>query len=187
MSNKIIFKLSENTTELQQIIALQAQNLAVNISEEEKKKQGFVTVVHTLADLQKTAKFEANIIAVDGANLAAYVLAMTRHSANDMPVLKPMFTLFESIDFKGKKLSKFNYLVVGQTCVAKPYRGTGIFDESYRAFKNHFSAKYELCLTEISVHNKRSLAAHQRIGFQVVHQYSDTFGNDWCIVAWTWS
>lgn len=177
---------SQTTEDFLQIIALQKSNLPTQISETEKQTQGFVTVVHSLEDLQKMHQYEANTLIKDSENLAAYVLAMTEKSANDIPILKPMFQLFESIKYQEKMLSNFTYMVVGQVCVAKNYRGQGIFDMAYEAYKQQFSAKYEICITEISVHNKRSLAAHKRVGFQVVHQYPDEFGNDWYIVVWDW-
>ena len=180
------FKTSSSEKELLQIIQLQKKNLPANLSEEEMRKNGFVTVCHSLHDLEKMNGYEHNIIAVDNDKVVAYLLAMTTHSRNDIPVLIPMFDAFNVIEFRSKAIAEYQYIVVGQVCVHKDYRGQGILDECYKTYCNHFKNKYAFAITEIAVDNLRSVAAHARIGFREVHRYAAPDQQEWSVVIWEW-
>ena len=166
---------------------MQKANLPQNLSESEIKSQGFVTVVHTLEDLKKLNAYEKHLIIKDDELVIGYLLAMTKNSRNDIPVLIPMFHLFDKIGYKEKLISEYNYLVVGQVCINKDYRGLGLMDKSYAAYKAHFKEKYDFAITEISVNNLRSLSAHKRIGFVELNTYRDTNNLEWSVVIWDWN
>ena len=69
----MIFKGSENGKELKQILSLQSKNLETNITKEELKSQGFVTVKHNLELLETMSKEYPHIIAVDNDEVKGYV------------------------------------------------------------------------------------------------------------------
>src|SRR3982750_2640262 len=117
--------------DLQGILDLQKRNLPANLSQEEIKGQGFVPVNHNMDDLRNMNEIEEHVIAKANNQVVAYLLAMTAHSKHDIPVLVPMFELLEDLQYKGKKLSAQNYIVIGQACVDKPFRGQGVFDGIY--------------------------------------------------------
>lgn len=117
----------------------------------------------------------------------AYLLAMTVHSKEDIPVLRPMFAVFEELSFAGKPLSHFRHIVVGQVCVDKRYRGKGVLDACYAFYKTTFQSNYDFAITEIDAANLRSLAAHKRIGFNEFHRYTAPDGKEWVIVLWDWN
>src|SRR5688572_31303460 len=133
--------------------------------------QGFVTVEHTLDNLQKMNEIEPHIIAKIDRQVIAYLLAMTPAFQDSLPVLKPMFQVFESLRYKGKAVAACRYIVVGQVCVDKVYRGQGILANCYQAYKNIFQPKYDFAITEIATRNIRSINAHKRIGFNELHRY----------------
>lgn len=168
------------------IIDLQQQNLRQNLTANEIQSQGFVTVSHSLEDLQKMAVYENNIVMKDGERIAGYLLAMTKHSKSDIPVLVPLFESFENLKYKNKPVSQFNYLVVGQVCIAKEYRGKGLLDQCYAAYKNHFKLKYDFAITEIATANQRSINAHKRIGFTEINRYTGPTSTEWSVVIWDW-
>ena len=182
----ITYTTSKSTQDLEGVLHLQKANLPINLTEEEMAAQGFVTVVHSLADLQKLNEIEQHIIAKDGDKVIAYLLAMTAKSKDAIPVLKPMFALFDSIQFRARPVAAFNYIVVGQVCVDKAYRGQGILDNCYAAYKEAFSHKYDFAITEIAAKNVRSSGGHKRIGFEIIHPYTAPDGVLWCIVLWEW-
>ncbi len=184
--NMISYTTSKTEQDLLQILALQKNNLQASLSSEQIASQGFVTVSHSLADLRNMNNIEPHIIARIDGQVVAYALAMTTLSKADIPVLAPMFDLFDSIIFRDRKISEQPYIVVGQVCVAAGYRGRGILDNCYMAYKKHFEGKYDFAITEISKRNPRSLNAHRRIGFEVVHEYQAPDGETWCIVLWNW-
>ncbi|WP_316805895.1 GNAT family N-acetyltransferase [Pedobacter agri] len=177
---------STSTEDLEGIITLQQKNLKAGLFPEEIKEQGFVTVSHTLDDLQKMHQHVPNIIIKDGVQVIAYVLGMTEQSKNDIPRLVEMYESFDHIQFKGKSVAEYQYIVVGQVCVDKAYRGQGLFDQAYEAYRKYFEQEYEFAITEIATINLRSMKAHERLGFKTIHTYTDGSATAWNVVVWDW-
>lgn len=183
----MIFTTSRTDKELAQILELQKKNLAESLSQEEISHEGFVTVNHSFEDLKKLNSYERSVIAKESDTVVAYLLAMTPQSKHDIPILLPMFEVFNQTRYRGKEISAYNYLVVGQVCVAKEFRGKGVLDKCYNEYKNQFENKYDFAITEIAQKNLRSMKAHERIGFKTIHQYRESNGTDWNIVVWDWA
>ncbi|MBN7818177.1 GNAT family N-acetyltransferase [Algoriphagus pacificus] len=177
---------AKSKSDLLGILVLQRENLVQNISIQEKEEQGFVRVQHSLELLESLNSIEPHIIAKEGETIAAYFLAMTKKSRNDVPMLVPMFDQFDELVFKGKKVSEYNYMAVGQVCIGKNYRSQGLFGRCYEAYKEAFNDRYDFAITEISISNARSLKAHQKVGFEVIHTFKDEF-ETWAIVVWDWA
>lgn len=182
----ISYSTSNTKEELEGILKLQQLNLAQGLTVDEMQSQGFVTVHHAYDVLEKMNDLEKHVIAKDDETVIGYALAMTKQSRFDIPVLVPMFDVFDQIVYKEKIISTVNYIVVGQVCVDKAYRGQGIFDNCYAAYKKFYSTKYDLAITEIASSNTRSLQAHKRIGFQEIHSYIDPADTEWMVVVWDW-
>ncbi|WP_224996211.1 GNAT family N-acetyltransferase [Cesiribacter sp. SM1] len=180
------YTIADSKEDLLGISSLQKVNLPASLTEEECKKQGFVTVSHTYEQLKELNDIEKHIIVKDGQKVVAYVLAMTEQSKYQLPILVPMFELFDSITFAGKTISAYKYIVVGQVCIDKGYRGQGILEQSYATYRKHFAGNYDFAITEIASNNLRSLQAHKRIGFIEIHRYISPENIEWCIVLWNW-
>ena len=172
--------------ELKGILDLQQRNLAPNLTAEEMKSQGYLTVSHTLDILKKMHALEPSLVVKDGQAVVAYALAMTPALKVEFPILDPLFDLFIKIDYKGKKITDYNYMVIGQTCIDKNYRGKGILQKLYATYINRFKSKYDIAITEIATKNSRSRHAHEKIGFVTVHEYVAPDGIGWCIVLLPW-
>ncbi|MEO8414178.1 MAG: GNAT family N-acetyltransferase [Ginsengibacter sp.] len=183
----IIYTTAKTDEEIQQILELQKSNLPQNLTDEQKNSQGFVTVLHNFETLLKMNNTEQSIIVKDNDKVIGYLLAMTTQSKNDIPVLVPMFEAFDTVLYNNKKIAAYNYIIVGQVCIAEGYRGKGILDKCYQAYKTHFKKNYDFAITEILDTNTRSLQAHKRIGFRTIHEYKDEKGNNWVIVLWDWN
>jgi hypothetical protein len=182
----ITITTSFSTKEIEGIIELQKQNLKKDLTPQQIKEQGFVTVLHSLEDLEKMHQYEPNIIAKDGDLIAAYVLGMTEQSKNDIPRLTEMYESFDHILYQGKPVSAYHYIVVGQVCVGQNYRGKGLFDQCYNAYRDYFKPRYDFAITEIASINLRSMNAHKRIGFEVIYTYIDSSEVEWNVVVWDW-
>lgn len=181
----VLFKTTDREEDLKGILDLQQANLPENISQEEKTEQGFVTVHHELEQLQKMASYEPQIVAVDNEKVVGYVLSMVKDMRNEFPEIAPMFDMLPDIEYKGKVLSEYSYLVCGQACVDKDFRGHGLVGQLYQTMKQSFSDKYDMCITEIATSNTRSMKAHTKIGFTSVKTYHDG-KEDWELVVWDW-
>lgn len=182
----IQIKLTETESELQGILELQKINLLSELSDSEKSEQGFVTVQHSLDQLRLMHNLEPHVVAKEGDKVIGYILAMTKESRDLVPVLVPMFEQFDRLIYVEKLLSAYDYMVIGQICVDKTFRGQGIFDKMYGIYRSTFSGRYDFAITEIALTNIRSLKAHERVGFRIIHEFEDAT-QKWAIVLLDWS
>jgi ribosomal protein S18 acetylase RimI-like enzyme len=166
--------------ELGQILDLQRRNLARNLSEREIGESGFVTVEHTLDVLRRMHALAPSIVARDGADLAGYALVMPVECRSFIPVLEPMFQRLEALGLFRKR-----FYVMGQICVATPYRGRGVFDLLYRTHRERLRGRFDSAVTEVATRNLRSLRAHRRIGFEELERYRDAT-DEWVLLIWRW-
>ncbi len=181
----IHFTTVSNQTELKGILSLQAKNLPTNISTEEAKEQGFVTVKHDLELLSAMNQPYPHIIAKKNDVVVGYALVMLPTFGNAIPVLRPMFEKIDTLHFKNKPLKATNYFVMGQVCVDKTCRRQGVFSGLYQQMKEEMSGPFDCIITEVATRNIRSMNAHRHIGFEVIHIYT-VAEEEWAIVTWDW-
>lgn len=178
---------ARTTADLQGILTLQQQNLSCNLPPHVQREQGFVTLQYTLDQMQKMHALGPSVIAKDGEHVVGYAITATPGVRPFIPELETLFEMLDTIQYKGKPLSEHAYYVVGQVCVADGYRGLGLFDRMYQHHRDVYSHQFQLFITDISVRNTRSLRAHERVGFQVVHQFHEPdAGEEWVLVVWDW-
>ena len=185
MIRQLQFTTVSDPLEVQQILALQAQNLAQALSAETMASQGFLTVRHDPAVLQRMNEAAPAIIAKDGDVLAGYALVMPREFAAAVPILLPMFDMLDGLSWRGESLRTHpRWFVMGQICVAHGYRGQGIFDGLYLKMKEVYGSLFDFTVTEVAERNTRSMRAHERVGFETLHVYPDeTTGEVWRVIA----
>lgn len=179
-------KLAETENELLQIIELQNRNHFNNVTDEERENEGFVTVQHDIQTLTIMNNQAQQIIAIDNEKVVGYALVMLSSAKHLIPILTPMFETFESIIYHSKKLSDHSYYAMGQVCIAKSHRGKGVFKAMYSKHKEAYSSQFNLCLTEVSSSNLRSMNAHKKIGFKTIHTFKD-LTDEWNILLWDWN
>lgn len=180
---EIIFDVASTDQHFEQILQLQKQNLFSSISADQQAQQGFVFAEHTVPILKMMAAELPQVIAVSNGRVIGYNLGMPVSMRNEIPSLIPMFTEFERCIYKGRPLSAYRYIVGGQVCVDKDFRGQGLLSKLYHETKTRVRPDYQLCVTEVSARNNAGLNAHQKMGFEVVSTYHD--GKElWKIVVW---
>jgi GNAT superfamily N-acetyltransferase len=179
----ISFSIAKTDGEFEQIIHLQKQNHLSSLSDELLADQGFVFAEHTLPILKNMATHLPQVIALYSNRVIGYNLAMSSEMRNELPSLAPMFDEFDKCVYKGKQLNEYKFVIGGQVCVDKNFRGIGLMSKLYKETANRLPKDFELCVTEISRRNTKSLNAHQKMGFEIIADYND--GNEhWNIVAW---
>ncbi|HNR07427.1 MAG TPA: GNAT family N-acetyltransferase [Saprospiraceae bacterium] len=171
---------------LEDVLTLQRLNLRKFLSPEESAAQGFLYVEHDPVTLKSICRSEPAVVALDGKRLAAYALCMTREHGHSVPELFDFFNLVDSLHVEGRALADHGFLVCGQVCVAKEYRGQGLMTSLYHKMSEHRS-KYYYCVTEISSRNTRSLHAHSKVGFVPIREHRHADGESWQIVLWDWN
>jgi hypothetical protein len=164
------------------IRALQRANQPAALTPDEQRTQGFVSLTHTLDDLRAMHAIEPSIVAHDDEGLVGYALVMPIQTRPRFPVLEPMFARIAEATWRGRPLADRSFYVMGQVCVAKRARGTGVFDALYAGHARALSSRFDCVVTEIAVRNARSMRAHARVGFDVVTTYVED--QEWAVVAW---
>ncbi len=182
----ITFAQAVSKEDLEAIIALQSVNLQHNLSDEQRKSQGFLTISHSFDLLNRMNNNSSNILAKANDLIVGFCLSMTQAFEQDIPILIPMFKTMNSVVFQDKILKEYKYITVGQVCVGEGFRGQGVFEGLYKAFREQFENDYEMAMTEIALRNTRSLAAHKRVGFVPLEQYTAPDGEVWQMVVWDW-
>ena len=182
--------MSEATTvssagDLQQIIQLQRMNLIHHVDEITLKSQGFVTVQHTIEVLQQMHNLAPSIIIKEDNKVVAYALVMLNECRRLVSTLEPMFALFDKLIYNGKPLNEYRFYVMGQICIAKDFRGQGLFEMLYNKHRDIYQSQFDFIITEVSVRNQRSLRAHERVGFETLHTYKDEL-DEWAVIIWNW-
>jgi len=171
--------------EIAAIKSLQSLNLKTNLSMEEKMMEGFLTAEYSIEFLELMHQEEPSIIAKDGDQVVGYALVATKSVRHHHKLLESLFEVIDTKKISHQPLVEANYVVVGQLCVAKAYRGIGLSQKLYAFFQKELSDKYQFCITDVDEKNKRSLKAHQKAGFFVLDML-EYGGDKWNIVAWDW-
>ena len=162
----IYYKQASSEQELEQILSLQQENLIKSLSAEDQDKEGFLTVEHSMEILKAMNDKCGHIIAVENGDVVGYALCMHPIFADSIEVLRPMFTEINEVIQNAN-----NYMVMGQICVAKSHRGKGVFRNLYLTMKNRLPKGFDAIITEVDGKNKRSLAAHEAVGFKTLKVY----------------
>ncbi len=179
-------KLVDNDAELYGILAVQKENHFESLSIEDQKNKGFVTVKHDFESIQKLNAKASQIIVMDKDKLVGYALVMLKEFKNLIPILVPMFNLFENIQYKGSNLSELNYYIMGQICITEGYKRKGLFQKLYSKHKEVYSKHFDYCVTEVSSSNIPSIKAHEKVGFKTIFRFTDTT-DEWNILLWDWN
>ena len=162
----ITYQQASNEGVLDQILVLQAKNLYSNLTDEDKRSEGFVTVSHDFDLLKAMNEVTPHTIALLEDKVIGYALSMHPQFAASINILKPMFRQIEAI-----LGNTTNFIVMGQICVAEPYRGKGVFRGLYQHMKFFLGNSFDHIITEVDVRNTRSMNAHIAVGFTELCRY----------------
>lgn len=185
MKDKLQLCLVSSEKEIKGIKALQEENLRTNITDEEALSQGFLTASYTMDYLREMNAVAPTVIAKDGDVIAGYAMVATQPVRNGHDLIDDLFNTIDRTAYQGKLLGETNYVVVGQLCVAKAYRGLGLVQQLYGHFRDCYADQFEYLVTDVAQANTRSLRTHLKRGFQVIDTL--TYGGiGWDIVLWDW-
>lgn len=179
-------RLVRQESELEAILQLQRQNLRQHLTESEAAGQGFLTAEYSLEYLRRMHRAHPSIIAFDGGTLAGYALVAERSMGSGHPLLRDLIDQVDQLPYRHRPLRESAYVVVGQLCVALNYRGMGLVPKLYQRFRESLEDQYTYAITDISRANRRSLKAHRKVGFEVIHTFLYE-GSEWDIVVWDWT
>ena len=172
----IEFTTASTDYQLQQILNLQRANLKRNLSQVEVEKQGFVSAEHDLPLLKKMNSPHSHVIAIDREIVVGYALVMTLAMRDEIPMLVEMIDIIDLTSYHGSQLKDCAYVVMGQVCISRGYRGQGIFSGLYEGFIAQMAPYFQYVITGVSMNNPRSLRAHKNVGFEILSTFEDENG-----------
>ena len=172
----ITYVVATTDEELLQVLELQKANLRDQLTVEELASEGFVTVSHSLQLLKAMNNKCPHILAKYGEQVVGYALCMHPDFQEHIDVLKPMFGEIEKVVPK-----KESYLIMGQVCIAKPFRKQGVFGGLYEKMQAANRDTFSSIITEIDSRNQRSLSAHFAVGLRELCQYTSE-GRLWHLI-----
>ena len=172
--------------EINGIYRLHCQNHRNNLSADEMQQEGFVSATYDFDLLKKMNGLCPSIIAKVDKEVVGYALVVTRDFYGNYELLDDLFNSIDLLSFNAECLKDVNYVMVGQLCVAKEYRGMGVVQQMYNCYKEELCGKFKYCLTDIAENNPRSLKAHLKSGFQVIDTKGYA-GLSWDIILWDWN
>jgi len=184
---EIIYKTCASKIELQEILQLQNENHFSTLSKEEIASEGFLTCTHSLELLAEFNSIAPHVIAISKNTIVGYLLTMTSIAEEKMLQLRPMFLEFKKVFYNSRKIEEYNYLIIGQVCIKKEFRGQDILEKCYHLYKTVYRNRFDFAITEIDLYNQRSLRAHLKLGFKEIHRYFSPNGREWCIVILDWN
>lgn len=177
----ILYKRASTLDELEQIRTLQLENRSENISSEEKLQEGFVTIQHSVALLERMNSACAHSIVKDNDIVVGFALVMLSCFRNEIEALIPLFQTIDQAVPKDK-----TYIVMGQICIHKSYRKQGLFRGLYHFYKEELYREFDYLITEVAAINLRSMQAHGAVGFKIISTYQED-GIVWNIMLWDWA
>jgi GNAT superfamily N-acetyltransferase len=185
MGELVVKRVSE-PREIEGIKALQEENRLANISGEEAEKEGFVTASYSMELLHTMHDFEPTVIACYENRVIGYAMVTVRELYGKHDLLDGLIDAINQMAYNHIPLRDAKVILVGQLCVAKPFRGRGVVPKMYHFFRECLEDQYDYCITDISHANVRSLKAHEKCGFKIINTL-EYEGVNWHIVLWDWT
>jgi ribosomal protein S18 acetylase RimI-like enzyme len=179
----LIQKLITTDEELVQVAQLSEANSALNVQEDLKKTEGYVTWSYPLNVLRVINRVAPSVIVKDGEKVVGYAIVLTKETAPHFAPLREALEWFGTVQYEQKSILDHRVYFLGQTCIHQDYRGKGILNLLYDFHRQEYSPFYDIAVSEISVNNPRSKRAHEKIGFTTL-QSRFIGAEEWDTVLW---
>jgi GNAT superfamily N-acetyltransferase len=186
-SSSVAATFVEALPDLEAIKSIQTENLKRNISSEESANQGYVTAEYTIEFLQELHALQPTVIIRELATseVCGYAIAVHPAMRGKHALLDALFDDIDTVSYDGSDLRDAKYILCGQLCVKKGYRGQGLSTKMYEYFRARLSNSYDYLITEVATNNVPSLKAHEKIGFRCV-KTTEFNGLEFQIILWDW-
>jgi hypothetical protein len=172
--------------ELVKMKQLQLDNVRRNLGAEDAVKSGFLTAEYSVEFLESMHDICPSVIAKCGDDVIGYIIAYTKGMYGSHDLLDSLVEAANVVEYKESFLKDVDYILCGQLCVHKNFRGIGLSTRMYDYFRREFSGRYIYCITDVASDNVPSLRAHAKVGFKTVS--SDNYGDIlWHVVLWDWN
>ena len=158
-------------TDFDGIVILQDQNLASNISDDQKR-DGFLSAAFSAQQFESMDNDGCVIVGLDGnKDVKAFLCSSTPMFNLPFPLPAAMIERFSKIDIGGKKLSNQQVLITGPVCIDQSLRGRGVLENLYQALYKELYGQYNAAVVFVSKENPRSIKAHEKLGMGIVDEF----------------
>lgn len=182
-----IFKmgLTDSVADFEQIIELNQLNIANMISRDLWATEGFLTLEFDALQLDQMRGPYKHVVAKNKDEVIGYALVLLKEQRHLFPFFDPMFETIDSTIMGGAYLKDSQYFVMAQICVAKKFRGKGVFKALYQKLALQMDTDFNKVVIEVSPKNERSISAHHRIGFgAIIPKDINGAPVEWEVLVW---
>jgi len=176
--------LTDSISDFEQIIELNKLNNLTMVSKELWAKEGFLSLEFDTNQLNLIRGKYKHVVAKVNNEVVGYALVMLKEKKDILPFFDPMFETVKTAIENGH-LDESQYFVMAQICVAKKYRGQGVFRSLYDELAAQMKDNFSQVVIEVSPKNTRSMIAHAHIGFKDIMPHESTeVILDWNVLLW---
>lgn len=178
--NENIIRKAE-VADIPSILKLLQENLAKNLSEEEQK-DGFFHFEPTEEEMKKIVNDTGVYISLKGETLKGYFITMSKELGQTIPFEAEMIAHAEEMEYEGRAIKEYKYVLLAQICVAKEFRGGMTFNRLHLATQTMLKEQgFEIGFGEVEDKNSTSLAVHKYL--TNVGTYNSQSGLKWHILV----
>ncbi|MDW3209858.1 MAG: GNAT family acetyltransferase [Reichenbachiella sp.] len=153
------------------ILALQAQNLISELSEEQKATNGFVTTPFTPELLDEIIGLGWAFVTEIEGQIVAYLFGGSWPYYEKWPIFPYMTSRFLNWKFKEWEITNENSFQYGPVCIDANHRGKQIINHLFEAMRKDFIKAYPLAATFINQANLISTKAHLKLGWTIEDEF----------------
>ncbi len=145
-----------------------------------------MTAVYTFEFLKKMNNSTPHVIAKHDDVVVAYCLAVSVEICAEHDLLSDLVAHINRLSYKGRSLRDCKYIVIGQLCVKKGYRGIGVVPALFNLYRERYSSEYEFPITDVARVNRRSIRVFTKSGYEVIASL-EFDGVVFDVVIWDWN
>ena len=170
MTSTLQFRAA-TTSDIDGITLLQSLNLFDNIAADERSG-GFVTVPFTSEQLQNRIDDNAAFVAQHDDEIIAYALCGGWDFYAQWPIFPFMIGRMEGVIWNDCTLGSRSTFQYGPVCIAREWRGQQVLPRLFDVLRKSLAPRFSAGLTFINAQNERSLAAHRKLGMEIIDEWS---------------
>jgi hypothetical protein len=183
MSNSLSIRIGIES-DIDGIIALQAQNLYANLSAAELAG-GFVTTPFTPELIRRLFAQTGVFVAEIDRQIVGYVLAGDWDFFSQWEIFRVITSRLPNLKFQGMNIEVEQSFQYGPVCIDRTLRGSGILSDLFAKMRSSFAPKFPVGITFINRLNQRSLMAHTRkLDLEIIDEF-ELNGNSFYTLAFS--
>ena len=155
---KTIIRKAE-LADIPSIKELLEKNLGSALSDVEREG-GFLTWNPDAGELESVIRDSGIYLSIQGGHLKGYLITMSKALGHSNSFFSEMIRYAESMEFDGKHIEEYAYVIFAQICIAKEFRGGMTFTRLHFAAQSALKDTYDIWIGEIADMNHKSLAMH---------------------------